>query len=95
MPRFRLTAISGRPSRSKSAATSERGPLPTPMSGERRSKPAPLSLSKTVSELPNRLEELLPDDARFAPVVRVVDLSPGYQLLADIVSQRVVCCLAD
>lgn len=41
---------------------------------------------------PNRLAELLPDDAHFAEVVRVVDLPEGYQLLADIVSQKVVCC---
>lgn len=44
--------------------------------------------------LPNRLAELVPDDARFAHAVRVVDLPPGFRLLADIVSQRVVCCLA-
>ena len=41
---------------------------------------------------PNRLAELLPDDAHFAEVIRVVDLPEGYQLLADIVSQKVVCC---
>ncbi|MDP1732997.1 MAG: PEP/pyruvate-binding domain-containing protein [Sulfuritalea sp.] len=41
---------------------------------------------------PNRLAELLPDDARFAPALRVLDMADGYQLLADIVSQRVVCC---
>jgi hypothetical protein len=41
--------------------------------------------------LPNRLAELLPDDARFAGVLAVVDLPPGYQLLADIMSQHVVC----
>ena len=44
--------------------------------------------------LPNRLAELLPDDARFAGVLKVVDLPPGYQLLADIMSQRVVCARA-
>lgn len=43
--------------------------------------------------LANRLEALLPEDARFAPVVRLVDLPRGWRLLADIVSQRVVCCL--
>ncbi len=42
--------------------------------------------------LPNRLAELLPDDARFAHAVRVIELARGYQLLADIVSQKVVCC---
>jgi hypothetical protein len=45
-----------------------------------------------LQERPNRLAESLPDDARFAEVVRVVDLPQGYQLLADIVSQQVVCC---
>jgi len=45
-----------------------------------------------LQERPNRLAESLPDDARFAEVVRVVDLPRGYQLLADIVSQQVVCC---
>ncbi|MGP1678235.1 MAG: PEP/pyruvate-binding domain-containing protein [Burkholderiales bacterium] len=44
--------------------------------------------------LPNRLAELLPDDARFAEVLKVVDLPPGYQLLADIMCQRVVCARA-
>ena len=44
-----------------------------------------------IAALPNRLAELLPDDARFAQTLRVVDLPPGYQLLADIMSQRVVC----
>jgi hypothetical protein len=43
---------------------------------------------------PNRLAELLPDDARFAPALRVLDMADGYQLRADIVSQRVVCCRA-
>jgi hypothetical protein len=45
-----------------------------------------------LQQLPNRLAELLPDDARFADALRVVDLPHGYQLLADIVSQQVVCC---
>jgi len=48
--------------------------------------------AKLLQERPNRLAESLPDDARFAEVVRVVDLPQGYQLLADIVSQQVVCC---
>jgi len=43
-----------------------------------------------LERFPNLLAELLPDDARFADVVRVVDVS-GFQLRADIVSQRVVC----
>ena len=47
-----------------------------------------------LAALPNRLSELLPDDARFAEVLRVVDLPPGYQLLADIMSQKVVCSRA-
>lgn len=46
-----------------------------------------------LTALPNRLGELLPDDARFAGVLSVVDLPPGYQLLADIMSQQVVCAL--
>jgi hypothetical protein len=41
----------------------------------------------------NRLAELLPDDARLGDVLRVVNVD-GYRLLADIVSQRVVCCRA-
>jgi hypothetical protein len=44
-----------------------------------------------LAALPNRLAELLPEDARFAAALRVVDLPRGYQLLADIMSQRVVC----
>jgi hypothetical protein len=48
--------------------------------------------SALLGELPNRLAEQLPDDARFAQVIRVAELPPGYQLLADIVSQQVVCC---
>ncbi len=40
---------------------------------------------------PNRLPALLPDDARLAGVVRVIDLDPEFQLMADIVSQRVIC----
>lgn len=44
-----------------------------------------------LAALPNRLAELLPEDARFAATLRVVDLPHGYQLLADIMSQRVVC----
>ena len=45
-----------------------------------------------IAQLPNRLAERLPDDARFAGVVRIVDLPPGFVLLADIVSQQVACC---
>jgi hypothetical protein len=41
---------------------------------------------------PNRLAELLPDDARLADVVRVLDLPAGFHPMADIMSQRVVCC---
>jgi hypothetical protein len=47
--------------------------------------------TELLRRFPNRLAQLLPDDARFAEAVRVIDLSQGYQLLADIVSQRVVC----
>jgi hypothetical protein len=44
--------------------------------------------------LPNRLAELVPDEAHFSEVVRVHDFSPGgLQLMADIVSQQVVCFL--
>jgi hypothetical protein len=45
-----------------------------------------------VASLPNQLPSLLPDDARFADVVRVVALPEGFRLLADIFSQRVACC---
>lgn len=44
--------------------------------------------------LPNRLAELLPEDARFDQAIRIVDLAPGFHLLADIVSRKVACCLA-
>jgi len=45
-----------------------------------------------LEELPNRLPGLLPEYRRFAPVVRVVDLAgEGVVLLADLVSQQVVC----
>ncbi|TAK84755.1 MAG: phosphoenolpyruvate synthase [Betaproteobacteria bacterium] len=42
----------------------------------------------------NLLAQWLPDDAPFARVLRVVDLAQGFRLMADIVSQEVVCCLA-
>ncbi|MCC6473026.1 MAG: PEP/pyruvate-binding domain-containing protein, partial [Burkholderiales bacterium] len=45
-----------------------------------------------INQQPNRLPELLPDDARFEQVLRVVELSRDFRLLADIVSQKVVCC---
>lgn len=51
--------------------------------------------TKLLQELPNRLADLLPEDARFEAAVRVIDLPHGYRLLADIVSQQVVCCRAD
>jgi hypothetical protein len=44
-----------------------------------------------LDELPNQLGALLPEDARFAPALRIVALPPGYRLLADIVSQKVAC----
>ncbi len=44
-----------------------------------------------LNALPNRLPALLPDDARLAGVVRVIDVDPEFQLMADIVSQRVIC----
>ena len=48
-------------------------------------------------QFPNRLADLLPEDARLADVVRVVDLPPGQQplLQADIVSQQVLCALPE
>jgi hypothetical protein len=46
-----------------------------------------------LSALPNRLAELLPDDARFSPFLRVVDLQDDFCLMADIVSQGVICCI--
>ena len=54
-------------------------------------KPECLVNVPMLAALPNRLADLLPDDAGFADALRVVDLPPGYQLLADIVSQQVVC----
>lgn len=48
-----------------------------------------------LSALPNLLEQLLPDDVRFADVLRVVDLPDGFTLLADIVSQKLACCRED
>lgn len=47
-----------------------------------------------LAALPNRLADLLPDDARFAPIVRVVDLAGEFRLMADIVSQKVACVRA-
>jgi pyruvate phosphate dikinase-like enzyme len=44
-----------------------------------------------LKRLPDRLAELLPEDSAFADVVRVVDLEDEFDLMADIVSQRVVC----
>jgi hypothetical protein len=46
-----------------------------------------------LEKLPNRLAELLPDDARFSDSVRVVDFEDQHLLMSDIVSQGVVCCL--
>ncbi|HEX6019244.1 MAG TPA: PEP/pyruvate-binding domain-containing protein [Burkholderiaceae bacterium] len=43
---------------------------------------------------PNRLAELLPDDSRFADTVRVLEPAGGLRLLADIISQQVVCVRA-
>ena len=44
-----------------------------------------------LQEYPNRLAELLPDDARFSGTVRVIDLEEPFRLMADIISQEVVC----
>jgi len=57
-------------------------------------KPDCLVNAAMLQTLPNRLAELLPDDARFAEALRVVDLPADYQLLADIMSQQVVCARA-
>jgi hypothetical protein len=47
------------------------------------------------SGLPNRLAELVPDHAHFAETVRVYDTSAlGLQVLADVVSQKIVCFTA-
>lgn len=54
-------------------------------------KPGCLINTAMINALPNQLAELLPDDARFANALRVIDLPRGYQLLADIMSQQVVC----
>ena len=48
--------------------------------------------TELIRSFPNRLTDFLPDDRHFAEVVRVIDLEQGYGLLADIVSQQVVCC---
>lgn len=45
-----------------------------------------------LSGLPNRLAELLPDDAGLVGVLRVVDLPVEFRLMADIVSQEILCC---
>ena len=42
-------------------------------------------------KLHNRLVDHLPEDARFAPVIRVVEFEHSYHLLADILSQKVAC----
>ena len=48
---------------------------------------------------PNRLAELLPDDARWSEAVRVIDLAPSAhagavaRLTADALSQQVICYL--
>jgi hypothetical protein len=51
-----------------------------------------ISNEHLLSRLPNLLADLLPDDADFAEYVRVVDLEAGFRLMADIVSQGVICC---
>jgi hypothetical protein len=48
---------------------------------------------RLLSSLPNLLAEILPDDARFADLLRVVDLPAGFALQADIVSQELACSL--
>ncbi len=58
-------------------------------------RPGNVLNDRLLEEAPNRLPELLPDAARWAPVVRVVDTAslPGgpFRLTADVLKQRVVC----
>jgi hypothetical protein len=45
--------------------------------------------------MPNLLEEILPEKARYKDVVRVCDICDGQlQVMADIVSQKAVCFFA-
>ena len=44
----------------------------------------------------NLLEGLMPSSSRFKPVVKVIDVkSQNLLLLADVVTQQLVCCWAD
>ncbi len=48
-----------------------------------------------MKKLPNLLSELLPEEVRFAPVVKVYDVQEkDLRLLSDIVTQRMVCFFA-
>ncbi len=45
-----------------------------------------------LESMPNRLEDLMPERARYADVVRVCDIAEGrLRMLADVVSQRALC----
>ncbi len=46
-----------------------------------------------LQSLPNLLPVRLPDDAQLSGSIRIVDLPAGHCLMADIVTQRVVCCV--
>jgi hypothetical protein len=47
---------------------------------------------QVLSRRPNRLADLLPDDAGFSGYLQVVDLEEEFCLIADIASQQVICC---
>lgn len=47
-----------------------------------------------LNKMPNRLEELQPDMAQYADVVKVIDLDRNCLLLADLISQKVLCYLS-
>jgi hypothetical protein len=51
--------------------------------------------SKWLESLPNRLQELLPQDSRFADVVRVYDVKDrDLRLVSDVINQKLVCYTA-
>jgi hypothetical protein len=47
-----------------------------------------------LNAMPNRLAELLPDDARFSDALRVIESDGEFRLMADIVSQDVILALS-
>ncbi|HQP07197.1 MAG TPA: hypothetical protein PKY94_09505, partial [Smithellaceae bacterium] len=49
-----------------------------------------------IKKQPNILADLMPDDARFAGVVRVCDVrAKDVRLMSDIVTQKMICFLGD